>query len=535
MTSNSLTDSPHCPHCNARLIPAPDRDALWCQFCGMTLDDVSARERAVVLRRDSAPLSGYDPPGADWVLDPDLLRALNTAWADIHAGKLADARYTLENARGRFAESADVHYLLALATHDPDEKRAHLAQALAIQPYHDYAWRDQGVLNGVIPPGDAPDAPGLTPDAPVEAISETQVCPRCGGHLTYSVAASALVCRHCGYTPGAVIPPRAAPSRRPTGYRNLEDALLQRRYGFSHQWDIGARLLTCRNCHAQLTLAQDLATLCPFCDSAHILIEDAAGSFEEPDAILPFSIDRARAAKAVHAHLSAELRPQIARGEMWGVYLPFWIFAGTVALALPPDGASEPVSLRPGMYAVSDALVAGVEHPSQAVLYALMPFDLDALVPYDRRYLGRWSAQVYRVDVIQASLTARAYLKHVARAIATGRLRGIPPADLARTDSDAYNPPNSPLWRAARVDVTEMYYRLVLLPVWMITLILRDGSRRPAIVNGQTGETVVSASFHRDSIISGPTRPPVTPLPPASIPRRASVIRPIDPPPGRRR
>lgn len=530
------------------MIPAPDRDVLWCQFCGKTQDDAESQQQAATLRSETARnLGEYDPPGADWRIDPDLRRILNVAWSDIQANRLRDAQYSLEEAQTMFADSADLWYLLSLTTHDPGEKRAHLMQALSIEPRHDYAWRDQGILNGVIPadaashnPDNAPLDPADTLDLDsVDAHSETQHCPLCGGHIAYSAAAGAAVCAHCGHQPGSGIAARPAAKPRRYGYRNLEDALLQRRYGFTREWDIGARLLTCQNCSAQLTLVQDLAAICPFCDSAHVLIEDAAGSFEEPDAILPFKLDRTRAAKTVHARLPDDLRPQIVRGEMWGVYLPYWMFAGTVSLSVPPVLTAEQasVSITPGMFAISDALVAGVTRPTQATLYDLMPYNLDALVPYDRRILSRWSAQIYRTDVIQASITARAYLKYVARGIATGYVRGIPPADLARTDSNAYNPPNLPIWQIAQVDITDMHYRLALLPVWMITLILRDGSRRPAIVNGQTGEAIISARFDRDSIIAGPVRPPVAPLPlpqPArSTPRRKNVIRPISPPPRR--
>ena len=33
---------------------------------------------------------------------------------------------------------------------------AYLLQALSIEPRHDYAWRDRGILDGVIPPDAAP-------------------------------------------------------------------------------------------------------------------------------------------------------------------------------------------------------------------------------------------------------------------------------------------------------------------------------------------------------------------------------------------
>jgi hypothetical protein len=183
------------------------------------------------------------------------------------------------------------------------------------------------------------------------------------------------------------------------------------------------------------------------------------------------------------------------------------------SVILPPTAVLTE-TFRPGVYGVSDALVAGVTRPAQAILYELMPFDLHALAPYDPRYLARWSAQIYSLDVIQASITARAYLKYVARRIAAGYPSADTQPDLARTDLSAYNPPSTPLWRIAKVEIEALNYRLVLLPVWMITLVMHDGTRRPAVVNGQTAEAVLSASFaHSETIVAGPNRPPVEPLP----------------------
>lgn len=515
---------PLCPQCRARLVMSEAGDKLWCQFCGAEQDDPAALEEHRRFR--AAQKTPYKPPSRDWDMDPALCQALDEAWDSIQDQDYASARLLLNHAQTRFPESADVWYLLSLATLDRGQKLIYLDNALAAQPYHEYAWRDKGVLEGVIPADKAPDAPDLPPDAPIRATSEIEICPQCGGALAFSTAAGALVCGHCGHRPGA-----AAGLPYPGGYQKLENAQLQRRFGFTREWKIGARVLVCQNCAAQLTLGSEtLSTQCPFCDSAHVLVKDAVGSFEQPDALVPFSIDRDAAAKAIHARLSPDQRGEIERGEMQGVYLPFWAFAGLASILVPFDS---PVagSVRAGTYTTDDVLVAGIKQPSQAVLYELMPYHLRRLAAYDPRFLARWPAQLYSVDVIQASITARAYLKHSARRQSMG-YRPPEEVELARTDSKAYNPPDTPIWQAARVEVGQVGYRLLLLPVWMITLITRDGARLPAVVNGQTGEAVLSASFaQRERIVAGVRRPPVEPLPPIPVPttRRSPVIRPLGP------
>jgi hypothetical protein len=101
----------------------------------------------------------------------------------------------------------------------------------------------------------------------------------------------------------------------------------------------------------------------------------------------------------------------------------------------------------------------------------------------------------------------------------------VPEMELARTDL-TYGPDHGDFVDLDRVRIKELGYRLVLLPVWMVTLHMQDGTRRPAVVNGQTGEAIISASFvHTDTIIAGPNRPqpdlPIQPLP------RRNVIRPL--------
>ena len=519
--------SPTCPYCGARLLPDPGGQGLWCQFCGAVHDDAGAQAQAARQRAQMAEDSAYEPPVHDIDMPYELRRAFDSAWGSLRAGDQHSASYVLRTALSEYGDQADLWYLMSLTTTDRGERLIYLDRALDVQPYHEYAWRDKGVLEGVIPAGAANPLPDVAAGEPVAAESETEACPICGGALAFDVAAGASICGHCGYKPGG---PLARAYRG--GYDRLDNALLQRRFGFTREWKIGERVLVCQNCGAQLTLAgTTLSTQCRFCDSAHVLIRDAVGSFEEPDGLLPFAVDRTEAAQAVHARLSPEQRAQVVRGEVQGVYLPFWAFEGFVSINVPPD-ASATGWLSAGVYPVHDTLVFSATQPHQAVLDELMPFDLSDLRRYDPRALALWPAQIYSVDVIQASITARAYAKYVARLQAMGRR--APDVALARTDSTDYNPPDTPLWQVARVEIQGLNYRLVLLPVWMVTLYLDSGQHRPAAVNGQTGEAVISATFGQpDAILAGRRdRTGVRDLPIEPLRGRQSrVIRPLAPPP----
>ncbi len=519
-----------CPKCGARMLLSSDRIDLWCQFCGKRYPNAVALEQFAQFKaqRDQQ-LTDYEPVAGNETLSSADRQALTTAWQAIQNGDPVTARHVLEESLALWDNPytyADGWYLFSLTTDDLAEKLRYLDYALAITSNHQYAWLDRVVLGGGISAAAAAVEPEPARADMVEAESETQQCPLCGGLLAYSVTHGALICRSCSYRPDVG-------SVAMRSYDKLEKALWQRRFGFTKEWHVGARLLVCQNCHAQLTLTSStLAAQCPFCDSAHVLEEDAVDSFEEPDALLPFKIDRRAAARALHQRMPEQLRGKVERGDSWGVYLPFWSFEGVVTLGVSADVLLR-VPLPLGTYDVEEFLVGGITRPVQAVLYELMPFHLADLVPYDPRYLGSsWLAQVYNVDVVQASLTARAYAKYVVHRKTQSVRYEAPPLELARTDSKAYNTPAGKGWYAVQTDISGLRYRLLLLPVWLITLHLSNGARLPGVVNGQTGEALLSASFRSpETIIAGPGRDPIVPLSeilPLPRPRvQSDVIRPI--------
>lgn len=519
---------PVCPRCNARLLPHPDGSGLWCQFCGYVSADAQAQALVEQMRANS-PATDYLPPYRDWRIDAVALNLLNKAWQAIEGGDRLSASYMLREMLSSYPTLADIWYLLSLTTDDRDEKLQYLLKTLELQPYHEYAWRDKGILEGAIPASEAPPLPDPAPDTAVTASSETPDCPLCGGRMAYDPAAAALVCAHCGHRQGAL--PRRTDFRH-RGYRKLEHAQLRRRFGFSQEWHISNRVLICQNCHAQITLGGGALTgHCLFCNSPHVLLSDVVGSFEAPDGLLPFGIDRRTAARALQQALPDPLRGQIERGTLAGVYLPFWAFE-SVALINMPVAPPHAAVVQSGIYPVRDALVAGTLHPPDTVLDALMPYYLDALLPYEPPYLAHWQAQLYDIDVMQASLTAHAHARYQARLAATGQITLPPAGDFVRSDPRAYTPPEAWAWLVNQITVNDVHYRLILLPVWFATLQQRNGQTIPAYVNGQTGEAVVSGSFaHPERIVARrlrPASPPAGQIIPLSRGRR-SVIRPLQP------
>jgi hypothetical protein len=263
-------------------------------------------------------------------------------------------------------------------------------------------------------------------------------------------------------------------------FRSLRDALLVRRFGGGREWQIAKRVLACGGCGAQLTLSgQELTRACAFCGGQHVLIGDAHTSFQTPDAVLPARLGRPEA----QAQAKAALPPiggRVVGAECLGVFLPYWNFRGTVEVK---EQLLDGVRFTRDIFNFDALLVYAAQEPAPALVERLQPYDLRDLRPYDQRYLARWSASLYTQDAIQASVSAKAYAQHAALHRLSGGAfaQGLfcrPDTDYQRYDLRQTNM------------LGDLDYRLVLLPVWMVTFSLERGGVLLGAVNAQTGRVV---------------------------------------------
>lgn len=402
-------------------------------------------------------------------------------------GDQAGAAQYFRAALGIQPEFADPHLWLAKISDDPKYKRDHLSAVLAHDPGHLEALRMLMVLNGEMTEEEAqraaqnPDAPALQRADGIRVTTETLLCPVCGGHLTEDVASHQIICRFCGH--------HEPLKRKTAGGAALGAAMLKRR-AQPVRWVVGDRILQCRQCGAERTIPKTrLSSLCPFCGSNHVVTADALGSFEQPEAVVRFSIGQAAAQSLIEDRLKGMGERfsglfddnKVKRVLMEGVYLPYWVFDAycdvTVTMTQKPrEGQdrsrwlSNPAAYRT-MRMSGGALglmIPAVKSPSPEMMRKIANFDIGTLVPYEPELLARYPAELYSVDFDDASLTARSR--------ATEKMReeyGTPPDKYTEVSVMAM-----PL---------QMTFFLTLMPVWVATLIERDGDTRPALVNGQTG------------------------------------------------
>ena len=168
---------------------------------------------------------------------------------------------------------------------------------------------------------------------------------------------------------------------------------------------------------------------------------------------------------------------------MSGLYVPFWLFnikatidangTGTKVRYRGDDEIIETFNFaRKAQLSWDHVPLDGETRIDDALMEAIEPFDFDALIPYDYRYLPGFYADRY--DQSPQDLAARA------------TKRGISGIDTALKDSLKGNFDRFRIKKnLSRIDSMEANY--ALLPIWFLSYKYRNKYYYFAM-NGQTGE-----------------------------------------------
>jgi hypothetical protein len=176
---------------------------------------------------------------------------------------------------------------------------------------------------------------------------------------------------------------------------------------------------------------------------------------------------------------------KVARATLDGLYLPFWVFDALLEVSVTTvDKRTYDKDLRwiqagntgynhmKTMSGINGLAVCAVKSPPPGLTRGLGDYDLDTLLPYEPKLLAKYPAELYDIDFDAASLEAR------------GRM-----SEQMREEQQRYKDPKVKM--TVSTSVIQMSFSLVLMPVWIATLTERDGDRRLALVNGQSGQVVL--------------------------------------------
>ena len=339
-------------------------------------------------------------------------------------------------------------------------------------------------------------------------MADTIKCPNCGSNLTLNADTQKLECPSCGasfdpaelntITVGELEAKPAEPTDPAKEYEQAQAAQAaqaQDQQAQDQQPQAQSQAqpeqteFICNACGAKLvTDAHTAATFCAFCGSPALVGKRLTEQFQ-PQYMIPFKYSRKSAEEAFvkwagkgkWTPFGFVSKKNVAK--MTGLYVPFWLF--NIKATIDAHGTGDKIRYR-GNDEIIETFsfdrkadlswdhvpLDGETRIDDALMEAIEPFDFNALIPYDYRYLPGFYADRY--DQSPQDLAARA------------TKRGMDGIDKALKSSlkgsfDRFNIKQN----LSRIDSMEANY--ALLPVWFMSYKYRNKYYYFAM-NGQTGE-----------------------------------------------
>ncbi|MBN2549839.1 MAG: hypothetical protein JXB15_11815 [Anaerolineales bacterium] len=389
---------------------------------------------------------------------------------------------------------------LSATTDDPKEQREYLEQAVARDPTNVAARRGLALLTGKIDQSRLmPEGAGMLAregNEDVEAHAQTFLCPKCGGHMSFSVTLGLLSCEYCGYVnieePEGQSARKAAPVADQA--EQVLDFVMPTTRG--HRWAEAQHSLSCERCGALSLLPPgQTASQCPYCGSNQMIESAELGELVDPQVIIPMQIDEQQALKQVKDWLGRGIfSPDNLLSATQGLrlrpaYYSAWTFDGTLEVSWSCE-----VRQGSGQYQhwesisgvetqfFNDVLVPGVRALTWKELESIEPYDLVNVEEFKPEFLAGWPAIIYDRSLADASLLGREHvLKRIRPQFHSTVAVGYEKRDL----------------RIGAGKWSGMTFKHVLLPLWIGTYHYR-GQEYHLLVNGQTGK--VGGFKPRDSV-----------------------------------
>lgn len=322
-------------------------------------------------------------------------------------------------------------------------------------------------------------------------------CEQCGSSLTYSPGEDSLKCESCGHVNPIPTADIAIEEQ------DFQEALQKLKQAAPVEITQAQK---CEACAAEFTLPDKVhAQECPFCGTPAIA-DTGPNQHIKPHAVAPFVVTDKQAHDRFDGWLGGlwfapgDLKAYARQEErLKGVYVPFWTFdCDTDTRYQGQRGIAHKVR-RPTMVmrkgkrvrvmktevrmrwravagrvkrSFDDVLVLASFSLPPRMTERLMPWKLDALVPYQEAYLSGFISEAYGSELETGFADACGLMNRTIR------------GDVARDiGGDAQR------ITRMRTKRSNISFKHVLLPIWMATY-RYGGKPYRFIINGQTGEVV---------------------------------------------
>jgi DNA-directed RNA polymerase subunit RPC12/RpoP len=332
-------------------------------------------------------------------------------------------------------------------------------------------------------------------------------CPSCGAALEFAPGHADLVCPYCQSRLDIVLPQAGSPKHDYFAYAGQPHTAVA---------ELPAFRLSCANCgSAQQQSA--IAGRCPSCRSPLVVSDDLGGQLKSPDGVVPFEVDKEKAAACFREWTSSRwfapsaLKKISRTASMSGSYLPNWGFDDrtttdytgqrgdhyyTTETYTTQENGQTVTNTRQVQHTrwshaagrVSrdfvDVLATGVSTPDADLLEKLGPWSTAAATGYRSEYLAGFDSPRYDIDADAGFASARQDMAAVIEDDCRSDIGG----DEQRVDE-------------LSTQDQDVLFRLLLLPLWIATYIA-GGKTFDVYVNANTGEVIGERPYSAYKIIA---------------------------------
>lgn len=325
-------------------------------------------------------------------------------------------------------------------------------------------------------------------------------CPACTGPLQFGAASGKLECEYCGssFEVAEVEPLYAEKEAKAVAAMAAEEESGPHwdTSGLQEDWggdEKNMKSYSCPSCGAELICDETTAaTACPYCGNPTVVPGQFSGALR-PDWMLPFKLRKEDAVAKLKEHYKGKrflpdlFLDQHTIEKIQGVYVPFWLYDGTVS------GSCMYAATRVHVHRRGEYEITATDHyhihrsgsidfervPVDAsskmpddYMESVEPFDYSDLVPFSTAYLPGFLADKYDVTVEQGNERADERCRKSLEDSLAASVMGYSTC--------------MPLGKGS-MNVARGKVQYALLPVWLLN-VRWEGETYLFAINGQTGK-----------------------------------------------
>lgn len=319
-------------------------------------------------------------------------------------------------------------------------------------------------------------------------------CRDCGANLKFAPGTTSLTCEYCNAKNDIEIKDTVIEETDFETFLN-DQAHTEDKHEIS--------TVKCTNCGASTTLQPNItSSACPYCDTPLVIKDATSSNIIKPKYVLPFKIERKKANEEFIRWVDKlwfapnDLKKYAAQSteKLNGLYMPYWTYDADTTTNYTgmrgeyyyitetykdSQGNSQTREVqKTRWYPASgtvynkfdDVLVCASKSLPEKISRDLEPWDLEALVTHDDRFLSGFVTESYQVDLRSGFEGAKQVMDPKIRAAVCSDIGG----DVQQVTSMSN-------------EYTHVTFKHILLPLWISAYRYNDKVYR-FMINARTGE-----------------------------------------------